>query len=268
VERFALIGGLLLLGLVILAWVFWPVFRGPGPARRDVGTLGLAFGSLVAVLVLNGALTLPLAGALDIERGLTLNTFLVAAMSTQVPMLLVVYARFVAPGAVSWQELGLRPMSLDRVLRVGLTTGLVGLIMTVVLQLILQQVGLRANQVEQFDFVRSAGTAGFALVLTSAAVTAPFVEELFFRGMLFGLLRRRHQPWVAYVVSGVLFAALHLVPMVMNPAQMAGLGIGIFALGTLLAWTYQRTGSLYPSMVAHAVNNATGLVLLYTLDIR
>ena len=94
------------------------------------------------------------------------------------------------------------------------------------------------------------------------------MEELFFRGMLFGLYRRRQPLWVAYVVSGLLFASLHLVPMLMNPSQMAGLGIGIFVLGTLLAWVYQRTGSLYPSIVAHAVNNATGLVLLYTLDIR
>jgi membrane protease YdiL (CAAX protease family) len=268
VERVALIGGLLALGALVLVWVFWPVFRGREAARRDVGTLRLAFGSLVAVLVLNGALTLPLAGSLDIEGGLTTNTFLIAALTTQLPMLAVIVGRFVAPGAATWQELGLRPLPIDRVLRVGLATGLIGLVMTVLLQLVLQQFGLRANQIEQFDFVRAAGPLGFGLVLTSAAVTAPFIEELFFRGMLFGLLRWRYPLWVAYVISGVLFAALHLVPMAMNPAQMAGLGIGIFALGSLLAFVYQRTGSLYPSMVAHAVNNATGLVLLYSLDIR
>jgi membrane protease YdiL (CAAX protease family) len=268
VERVALIGMLLALGLAVLVWVFWPAFRGPEAARRDIGTHRLAFGSLVAVLVLNGVFTLPVAGSIDFERGLTINTFLIAAMSTQLPMFLVVYGRFIAPRAVSWQELGLRPMPLERVLGIGLLTGVGGLIVTALLQLLLQQVGLRANQSEQFEFVRSADPLAFTLVLLSAAVTAPFVEELFFRGMLFGLYRRRQPLWVAYVVSGLLFASLHLVPMVMNPSQMAGLGIGIFVLGTLLAWVYQRTGSLYPSIVAHAVNNATGLVLLYTLDIR
>ena len=34
-------------------------------------------------------------------------------------------------------------------------------------------------------------------------------------------------------------------------------------LAMLLAWLYQRTGSLYPGMLAHAVNNATGLLLFY-----
>jgi len=268
VERVALIAVLFALGAAIVLWVFWPAFRGPEAARRDLGTHRLAFGALVSVLVLNGVVTLPLAGSLDLAGGMTINTFIVAALSTQVPMFLVVWGRFVAPGAVTWDELGLKRIPLDRLLRVGLTTGIVGLIMTAVLQLLLQQLGMRANQIEQFDFVRTAGPLSFVLVLISAAIIAPFVEELFFRGMLFGLYRRRQPLWLAYVVTGLLFASLHLVPMIMNPSQMAGLGIGIFALGTLLAWVYQRTGSLYPSIVAHAVNNAIGLILLYTLDIR
>jgi membrane protease YdiL (CAAX protease family) len=266
-DRSALLPALLAVSVLIVVWFLLPALRGPAAARRDIGTHRVAFGSLVAVLVLNTILILPLAGSIDIDRGLTTSSFLLAAATTQIPMLVVVYARFVAPGAVTWQELGLRPMPLDRILRVGLTTGIVGLLLTVVIQLVLQQFGLRANQLEQFDFVRSADRLSFTLVLISAAVTAPFIEELFFRGMLFGLYRRRQPPWVAYSVSGVLFAALHLVPGSMNPAQMVGLGIGILVLGTLLAWVYQRTGSLYPSMVAHAVNNATGLVLLYSFSL-
>ena len=36
----------------------------------------------------------------------------------------------------------------------------------------------------------------------------------------------------------------------------------------MLAWLYQHTGGLYPSIVAHAVNNATGLILFYAVGIR
>ena len=36
----------------------------------------------------------------------------------------------------------------------------------------------------------------------------------------------------------------------------------------VLAWLYQHTGGLYPSIVAHAVNNATGLILFYAVGIR
>jgi membrane protease YdiL (CAAX protease family) len=73
--------------------------------------------------------------------------------------------------------------------------------------------------------------------------------------------------WVAYVASSLLFTLLHLMPGQMNLQQMAGLSVGIFLLAMLLAWLYQRTGSLYPGMLAHAVNNATGLILFYTFRV-
>ncbi|HET6315933.1 MAG TPA: CPBP family intramembrane glutamic endopeptidase, partial [Chloroflexota bacterium] len=176
----------------------------------------------------------------------------------------VVYARLIWPHAVTWQDLGLRPLPLGRLITVGMTVGLLGFILTVLVELALSQFGLRPNQSEQFRFVRSGGPIGLAVVLLLGSVTAPFAEELFFRGVLFGLLRRRQPVWVAYAVSSGLFAAAHLVPARMNASQMAGLAVGIFVLGMLLAWTYQHTGSLFPSMVAHGLNNATSLVLLYS----
>ena len=252
---------LLGLGLAITAWVFIPALRGPLAARRHLGTHRLAFGSLVAVLLLNAVLTLPIAPMIGAGGSLTTGTFLIAALSTQVPMLLVVYARLIAPGAVSWQELGLRWLPLERIVRVGLIAGLVGLVLSAIVSGLLSQIGLRPNQLDQLQFVRDEPPAVFLLILFSVAVSAPFTEELFFRGFLFGLYRRRQPLWVAYAVPGVIFALLHLEPGRMNLAQMAGLAIGIFGLGMLLTWVYQRTGSLYPGMLAHVVNNATGLFL-------
>jgi membrane protease YdiL (CAAX protease family) len=172
------------------------------------------------------------------------------------------------PGAVTWQDLGLRPRRLDYVLRMGLGAGLTGLVVVDVIGTALSQVGLRPNQIEQFDFVLGEGPLAFVLLLIAAGVIAPFVEELFFRGFLFGLYRRRQPLWVAYLVSSLLFTLLHLEPNRMNVAQMAGLSVGIFLLAMLLAWLYQRTGSLYPGVLAHAVNNATGLILFYAMGVR
>jgi uncharacterized protein len=264
---YALIAAVALLGLAIMAWVFMPVFQGMEAARRDLGTHKLAFGMVVSVVMLNFAFTLPLAGELREDQTFSITTFALAALATQIPILLVLFARVIFPRAATWSELGLRPLPIERILRVGLTMGLVTLLLTILVSLALQQVGLRPNQFEQFTFVRDSGPTGLAVVLFLAAISAPFTEELFFRGFLFGFYRRRQPVWVAYIVSGALFAAAHLAPMRMNPAQMAGLAIGIFVLGTLLSWTYQRTGSLYPSMVAHAVNNSTALLLLYSVPL-
>ena len=215
------------LGLAITGWVFWPAFRGPEAARRDIGTHRLAIGAWLAVIVLNALITLPLAPFLHIERGLTAGTFVIAALSTDIPMLLVVYVRLIMPGAVTLKELGLRPLPLDYVLRMGLATGLAGLVVIDIVGSLLSQVGLRPNQLEQFEFVLSEGPFAFALLLVAAGIMAPFVEELFFRGFLFGLYRRRQPLWVAYLASTVLFTILHLEPTRMSVSQMAGLSVGI-----------------------------------------
>lgn len=265
-PRTAVLSVLLLVGFAIAGWLFAPVFRGREAARRHLGTHRLALAGVVVVVLFNALLTLPLAPLLRATQGaMTTGTFLVAALATQIPMLLLIYFRLIAPGAVTWQELGLRPLPIDRIVRVGVLTALGGIGLTVLLDAALSQVGLRQNQLEQFRFVRGGGLGPFLLVFVIGVVVAPCVEELFFRGFLFGLYRRRQPLWAAYLATGAVFALLHLEPTSMGPSQMAALAVGIFALGTLLAWTYQRTDSLFPGMVAHAVNNAVGLIAFYAV---
>src|SRR5207244_4078881 len=96
------------LGIAIMAWVFWPAFHGPDEARKAIGTYRLAFGAFLALLVMNAAIDLPLAPILHLERGLTASSFLVAALSTDLTMFVFVYVRLVMPGAVTWADLGLR----------------------------------------------------------------------------------------------------------------------------------------------------------------
>jgi uncharacterized protein len=259
---------LAVLGIAVTVWVFWPAFKGPDAARQAIGTHRLALGSVVAVIVFNALITLPFASVLRADQELTSGTFVLAALSTEIPMLLVVYVRLIMPGAVTWAELGLRPLPLDYVVRLGLGAGLSGLVVIDIVGTLLSQVGLRPNQLEQFNFVLTEGPLAFVLLLVSAGIFAPFAEELFFRGFLFGLYRRRQPVWVAYLVSSVLFTLLHLEPTRMNVAQMAGLSAGILLLALMLTWLYQHTGSLYPGILAHAVNNATGLILFYAVGIR
>ncbi len=255
------------LGIAVTGWVFWPAFRGPDAARKAIGTYRLAFGAFLALLVINAAIDLPLAPVLHLERGLTTGSFLVAALSTDITMLAFVYIRLVLPGAVTWAELGLRPIRLEYALRIGLAAGLLGLVVIDIIGTLLSQVGLQPNQLEQFQFALSEGPFAFVVLLIAAGVLAPFVEELFFRGFLFGLFRRRHPLWQAYVVSALLFTVLHNDPSHMNLSQIAGLSIGICLLALMLAWVYQHTASLYPGILAHAVNNATGLILFYAVGL-
>jgi membrane protease YdiL (CAAX protease family) len=84
---------------------------------------------------------------------------------------------------------------------------------------------------------------------------APVAEELFFRGFLFGGLRGRLTFWPAALISGVFFGAIHLL----GGSLIAVVLLSVF--GVLLAWLYERTGSLGPPILMHAIQNAIAFTI-------
>jgi membrane protease YdiL (CAAX protease family) len=94
------------------------------------------------------------------------------------------------------------------------------------------------------EFPHSAlGAAMFFLV---AVVMAPVFEEIVFRGFLFrGFANSWGWVWGA-VASAAIFGAAHLQLDVFLP---------LAALGFVLAWAYQRTGSLWTCITMHALFN-------------
>ena len=90
---------------------------------------------------------------------------------------------------------------------------------------------------------------GMALV---ASVLAPIAEEIAFRGYVLSALRTHLSPGAAIFGSSVLFASIHLDP-VRFPA--------VLFLGVFLGWLAWRSGSIWPAVAAHGVNNALGSAL-------
>jgi hypothetical protein len=100
------------------------------------------------------------------------------------------------------------------------------------------------------------GTRGEVVVdVVDSVILAPVVEELLFRGVLYGTLRLRLGTWPATAISAALFALAH------------GYGVvgfaSVLASGVLWAVAYERTRSLVPGMLVHAASNlqATAIVL-------
>ncbi len=96
------------------------------------------------------------------------------------------------------------------------------------------------------------GGAGVAASVLMIVVIGPFTEEVFFRGFIFSALRARLGLGWALAVSGAIFAVFHVDPKVMLP---------IFVTGVLLGWLYHKTGSIWPPLVAHALQNALALAV-------
>ena len=92
----------------------------------------------------------------------------------------------------------------------------------------------------------------FALTLLSLAAVPAVCEEILFRGYIQSGLRHQGRRGAAILASGALFCAFHL-----NPWG----AVGIFVLGVFLAWVREVTGSLWPGIAAHAVNNAASIGL-------
>ena len=100
----------------------------------------------------------------------------------------------------------------------------------------------------------SAASPAFLWVesIATKAVLIPIVEELLFRGILFGSFASSFSYKLAIPLSAAIFALVHYTvswPMV-------------FLIGTMLAWIYWRTDNLAATMVIHCTVNFFALLSL------
>ncbi len=94
---------------------------------------------------------------------------------------------------------------------------------------------------------------GTTLLLLSAGLTcvvAPICEELLFRGYIFTALRNWRGTLPAALITGLVFGGVHAGSApTLDLVPLAGLGFGLCLL-------YRYSGSLYPCMIAHSLNNS------------
>jgi len=102
------------------------------------------------------------------------------------------------------------------------------------------------------ESLRDAGLSHAGMILAFCLFPA-VLEEIAFRGLVQHWLQAAITPWKALVLASALFTALHF-SIVSAPY--------LFAVGLLLGWLKQRTGSLYPSMVVHFLHNFVVLEFL------
>jgi uncharacterized protein len=94
------------------------------------------------------------------------------------------------------------------------------------------------------------GALALAGYVGLTCMLAPLAEEVFFRGLLFPVLRSRFGVAWGVLVTGALFSLVHALG---SPVEAL---IVLFVLGSGLCLLYLRTGSLLPCIGLHALNNA------------
>jgi membrane protease YdiL (CAAX protease family) len=146
----------------------------------------------------------------------------------------------------AWQ-LGLRPTALARATGAVVVALLAFLLFSALWESAMEG-GAKEKLLEQLGTNEST-----ALLVASAALTcvmAPICEEILFRGYFFVALSNWKGWLPAALITGVVFGGVHA-----GSAPAVDL-VPLGALGVALCMVYRYTGSLYPCIAAHALNNS------------
>ena len=266
-----------LLKSLLSDWVIWPcvgvavvlllVYLGPLRRRsldkaphRDPGLQSEDLSIGILLLLLGGSVSGHLAGSLPVECvDIQYALRQLISQAGQLPLLAYIGWRSVtrgrglaALGLVSrrpWRDLGVGVVGLATSLPVVLAVGAM-----------VNQVSIRwvepppQVQHEMLELVGDPQTSWVAItaMLVSAAMLAPLLEEIIYRGLVQSALitiGAGHHRWSVVLIASCWFTLVHTnVTWQGKP--------GLFVLAICLGWLYERTGSLWPSIIVHMGFNA------------
>jgi membrane protease YdiL (CAAX protease family) len=252
----ALVGALIfVIGLVYTAVRQIRIKRFLPPERyRGPNVLVL----LALVLVVASVANVPFgedATALVLGDGeLTLIGATIILVSTQTALLLISWLFVYRPRALAGLPRfpGREPLKAAALgVAWGVAAWVVSTVLIGIVAVVLQQLGMEP---EPQAAERAIEMLNPVLVVLAIVVFAPIAEEVFFRGVVFNAWLREGGRRFAFIGSALLFAVIHVSLLSLIP---------IFALGLMLAWIYDRTGTLLAPIAMHATVNGISVALAH-----
>jgi len=156
----------------------------------------------------------------------------------------------------NWPGLGFRSFDFLRGVGLVLVWFFLARIIIFAYALFAEQIGIELpNDVtRRLPEVFGPDVAGFLLAIAVVAILAPVIEELFFRGFIYPVFRQHWGVPVAIIANGLLFALFHFSLLLFVPFAV---------IGFILAYLFERTNSLGPPIILHALNNFLSVILIY-----
>ncbi len=155
-------------------------------------------------------------------------------------------------------ELGLRglPTWTDVLLApIGLVISLiVAAALTALLMLVLPNIDWQQTQEVGFSGLYAIGD--YIAAFVCLVVLAPVVEEIMFRGWLYGKLRVRMSALPAILITSVLFGIMH--------GQM-NVGVVVFAMSVAMCISRELTGTIWAGILIHMIKNGIAFYFLFRM---
>lgn len=107
------------------------------------------------------------------------------------------------------------------------------------------------NVVTTFSAIMDGNVVSVFLVI---AVAPAICEEMLFRGLIYNSMKEKYRVSVAIAIVAVLFGIYHMSLVKFIPTGL---------LGLVLCYVAYKTGSIFPSMMMHFINNALSVAVSY-----
>lgn len=129
-------------------------------------------------------------------------------------------------------------------------------LITITLMLLVKQFiqGFDAEQAQDVGFKGSQQWPELLAAFVGLVVLTPLFEETLLRGVLFRGLRQKLPFTVSALITSLLFGLAHM---------QWNVGVDTFALGLVLCFLVEKTDSIVPAILLHALKNSIAFLYLF-----
>jgi len=209
-----------------------------------------------SVLLGTAQLLIILGVPLDSVNKSMLNTVFSALLYIATLLLVVVLPMLIKIKKTSKKEVGLDRLPSWTDILVTPAGLIVYLIMSSLLMLLMTKLfdWIDVNQIQDTGFDHLSHYYEYILAFITLVIIAPIVEEILFRGYLYGNLKKFLPIWAAIAITSILFGIFH---------GSWALAIDTFSLSIVLCLLREITGSLWASILLHMTKNGIAFYILF-----
>ena len=166
-----------------------------------------------------------------------------------------VYVIALRPHNLSWRAVGFNTFQNSYWKSIIFWTATL-IVISILIIILMELLGGTTENTKTESLQNNMGIWSILIAFVSAAIISPIYEEIFYRGFLYRWFRVKWGVPAGILLSSFVFMLVHIPTYNTLPIN--------FLSGVIFSWTYEKTKSIYPGMIIHAVFNGIAVVLTAT----